>query len=718
MANSSNPSIRLRSWVLAGLLLPLCGRGEKSLGDLTGPWQLFLDDHLIASKENVARKYHAFEKHPGNPIMVVDQPWEHNVINCTTVLPNEERTGFRMWYYCWSHRDTDPDGSHALYATSPDGIKWEKPKLGLIEWKVNHSTENNMVGAGSSVLHTPDDPDPARRYKAIGPGHYMFKASPDGLHWSELSRKPVFSAGDTGHVFWDPLTKKYRGYAKVNALVSGQRRRAIGFSEDTTFEEWAPLRLIMASDDFDDRWTKPGSVQRTHFYNCPVMVYQNLYLGFMMVYRAEDDEGYFHGPIFVELVTSRDGVHWLREEGERPPLLVCGPERAFDHGMVTVCSLLAVGDQLRIYYAGYDGLHDYLPFHSAIGVATLRKDGFASLDGGDNPGTVTTKRLKGLKGKLHLNCQAAGGLLQVEVLDAKGRVIPGYGRKDFNEPRGDGVDQIVSWNGHEELPAEKGALRLRFHLKNVSLFSFMAGDGVEVLDESSGPPLAALFTFEGDGGRRGANKLSDDGKHELRFLGTSKLDREPKNAAFGNQSVTVHSPWRPKNTLQITATANLGTRFTLAVMARSEDNKLARLFSSYNGNKPVGTAELVFDCDPSGKISSGLRLIAKGIPVLSKPVSFADGKYHHLAVTYDDGHVRFYLDGADAGESWLPGGAPLAMARDLLVGEDAELGSDEQFVGNLDDILVLGRVLGGDDVKSLAAKGAAEFFKLTSGDKK
>ena len=30
----------------------------------------------------------------------------------------------------------------------------------------------------------------------------------------------------------------------------------------------------------------------------------------------------------------------------------------------------------------------------------------------------------------------------------------------------------------------------------------------------------------------------------------------------------------------------------------------------------------------------------------------------------------------------------------------------------------MGRVLGGDDVKSLAAKGAAEFFKLTSGDKK
>lgn len=683
---------------------------EKPLGDLTGPWQLFLDDHVVASKDNVVRKYHAFQKHPANPIMVVDQPWEHNVINCTTVLPAEDHSGFRMWYYCWSHRDKDPDGSHALYATSKDGIKWEKPKLGLKEWKVNGSKENNIIGGGSSVLHTPDDPDPARRYKSIGPGGYMFKASPDGINWEPLSKRPIFSAGDTGHVFWDPLTKKYRGYAKVNALVSGQRRRAIGFSEDTTFEDWSPLRLIMAPDDVDDRWTRPGSVQRTHFYNCPMTVYQNIYLGFMMVYRAEDDEGYFHGPMFVELVTSRDGIHWLREEGERPPLLPCGPERAFDHGMVTACSLLMVGDQLRLYYAGYDGLHDYLPFHSAIGLATLRRDGFASLDGGDNPGSVTTKRLKGLKGKLHLNCEAGGGLLQVEVLDAKGRVIPGYGRKDFNEPRGDGVDQVVTWAKHDELPADQSPLRLRFHLKNASLYSFMAGEAVEVLEEPAGPPLAALFTFEGDGGKRAANKLAADGRHELRFLGTSKIDREDKNAAFGSQSVTVHSPWRPNNTLQITGTKELGPRFSLALMAKNEANKPARLFSSYNGNKPVGTSELVFDCDPNAKVLPGLRLIVKGIPVASKPVAFADGKYHHLCVTYDDGHVQYYLDGENVGENWLPGGAPVTMVRDLLVGEDAELGSDEQFTGNMDDILVLGRVLLAEEIKLIASKGAAEFF--------
>jgi len=700
--------------IILSLLTPWAAVAEKSVGDLTGPWQLFVDDYLIKWKDNVVRTYHPFKKYANNPVMVTDQPWEHNVIACMTVLPDEDGSGYRMWYYCWTIRE-DPDHSRWLYATSEDGIHWQKPKLGLMPWAVNGSKENNMVAAGGSVMHTPNDPDPARRYKAIAPSKYMFSASPDGIHWKPLSKEKAFSAGDTGRVMWDPLTQMYRGYAKVGGPTGGLRRRAIGYSEGTGYESWPKMRLIMAPDDFDDRWVKPGSVQRTHFYNCPVIAYQNMYLGFLMIYRAEDDEGYFHGPIFVELVTSRDGVHWLREEGERPPILPCGPEPSWDHGMVFASSLLVVGDEMRLYYSGYDGYHDYLPFHSSIGLATLRKDGFVSLDGGDNPGEVTTKRLQGLRGKLHVNCQASAGLLQVEVLDANGKVLPGYKKMECNEPRGDGADQIVTWAEHDELPAGDEPLRLRFFLKNVSLYSFKADGPIEVLDEPARPPLAALFTFEHDNGRQANNKVSSDGEHVLRFLGTSRIDREQANAAFGNQSVAVASRWRPLNTLQISGTSDLGTHFTLAVMAKSDDNQPARLFSSYNGNKPVNSSELVFDCDPRGKVLSGLRLIGKGIPVMSKPVKFTDNKYHHLCVTYDDGHVRFYLDGDDVGEEWLPGGKPVTMARDLLVGEDAELGSDEQFNGNMDDIVVLGRVLSSEEVKQLAIKGGEVFFSVGNG---
>jgi hypothetical protein len=285
---------------------------------------------------------------------------------------------------------------------------------------------------------------------------------------------------------------------------------------------------------------------------------------------------------------------------------------------------------------------------------------------------------------------------------------------ECNEPRGDGVDQVVTWHQHEELPAGDAPVRLRFHLKNASLYAFKADGPIEVLDEPAPPPLAALFTFEGTGGRKIPNSLSADGSPRLIFLGTSKIDRKAENAAFGSQSVAVASPWRPRNTLQITGTSNaLGTHFTLALMARSLDNQPARLFSACSGKGPVNTSELLFDYDPAGKALAGLRFIAKGIPVMSKPVSLGDKKYHHLAVAYDDGHVRFYVDGEDAGEAWLPNGAPVRLARDLLVGEDAELGGDEQFNGNMDDILVLGRALAAVDVKQLAARGGAAFFART-----
>lgn len=692
---------------------------DKPLGDLTGPWELVLDDHLVASKDGITRTYHPFKKHPGNPIIVSDQPWEGGMIRVNGVLPNEAGNGYRMWYSCWAP-SKDPEKGHALYALSQDGLRWDKPKLGLNPWMVTGSKENNIIDGGGWVMHTPDDPDPARRYKSVGSkaSNYYFKFSPDGINWKSGSRGKIFSAGDTCRVMWDSLAGKYRGFAKMNATVGGLRRRAVGYSEGTGVESWPALRLVMAPDDLDDRWVKPGSIQRTHFYVCPVVAYQNMYLGFLAIFRAEDEEGYFHGPIFVELVTSRDGVHWLREEGDRPPILDCGPAPSWDHGMISVASLLVVGNEMRLYYAGYDGMHDYLPFHAAIGVATLRKDGFASLDGGDNPGTVTTKRLKGLRGKLRLNCEAGAGLLQVEVLDAKGGVLPGYRKQECHEPRGDGVDQVVTWLEHDELPAGDAPLRLRFHLKNTSLYAFKGDGRIEALDEPAPTPMAALFTFEGDGGKKIPNKLSADGSYRLNFLGTSKVDRDPANAAFGSQSVAVASPWRPLNTLQITGTSNaLGTHFTLALMAKSSDNQPARLFSAYNGNKPVNTSELVFDYDPSGKLLAGLRLIAKGIPVMSRPLSLADKKYHHLAVTYDDGHVRFYVDGADAGEAWLPNGAPVKLARDLRLGEDAELGSDEQFSGNMDDILVLGRVLAAEDIKLLAQKGAEVFFAKTNPSK-
>jgi hypothetical protein len=367
-----------------------------------------------------------------------------------------------------------------------------------------------------------------------------------------------------------------------------------------------------------------------------------------------------------------------------------------------------------MYYTGYDGPHDTFPFRSFIGVATLRRDGFASLDADDTPGELTTKRIQGARGPLQVNCDAKRGSLKVEVLDANGKVLPGYTRDDCDAITGDHIRRVITWRDKKELPGNADSIRLRFVVQNGSLYSFMPGEGVKIIDEPAGPELAVLYTFEDKNGGPRSDKLTADGAQELSVLGTSKIEWKAENSAFGQHGMVIGSPWRPINTVKIAGTTQLGTHFTLAAMVKSDDNKYARLFSAADGRTPVNCSELAFEFDPSGKVIDGLRLYCKGMPIDSEHVTFADKKYHHLAVVYDDGPVRFYLDGKAIGEQWIPGGAPVVLKRDLLIGEHASLGScPAQLVGRVDDVVILGRALSADEVAALASKGAETYLATT-----
>ncbi len=694
----------------------------RSLNDLTGPWQLFVDDHLVANKEKVVRKYHAFEKDPGNPLLKADKPWEgNNVYVYGTVLPNESGPGYRMWYHALPEKKGD-DAYRLLYATSKDGLRWDKPNLGIVEYQ--GSKDNNIfIRRGKrdhilSVIHTPWERDPAHRYLMInfdgdisgGGSGYMAAWSGDGIHWTNAADKPVFAkGGDVGQFLYDFHRGEYVGYVKNSATVSGMRRRAVGRTATKDPVKWPDPSLVIVPDSFDDRWAK--GIQRTSFYGLSAFAYETMYLGFLWVFRAIDEtEGYFDGPIFCELVSSRDGVNWLRQEGDRAPVLDVGSDKAWDRGMVfTATQPLVVGEQLWLYYGGTDGLHaGREPWHSGIGLATLRKDGFASLDATDGVGTVTTKCLLHAKGMLGVNCAATGGSVRVEVLTADGKVVPGYGRADCNAITNDTVNAVMSWKQRKELPSGM-PIRLRFVLERASLYSFTAGENVRVRDEPDRPPLSVLLTFE-DGWK---DSLAADGEQNTKRHGDMRTVSEAENVAFGKAAVCVGSEFSPLQTLEIKGTQNLGTSFTLAMMARSKDNRHARLLSSYDDYGPVKSTELVFDCDPTGKRLNGLRLICKGIEIASKPVRFDDGKYHHLAVTYEEGKTVFYLDGVEVGGGSIPGGEPIAMERDLRVGEDSEHANEQQFRGHMDDVLVYGRALTAAEIKAITTRGAEVFFKVS-----
>ncbi len=463
---------------------------QRSLGDLSGPWQLLVDDHSIEGKTAVTRTYHPFEKYAGNPVLLPTEAWEDSVTYIYgTVLPAEDTSGYRMWYHTLRPEDTDNDGSNILYATSPDGVNWTKPNLGIRSW--HGSTANNMIfvrpgqSGITSVLHTPWNADPDRQYTLMNfdIGGYWGAYSPDGIHTFDLPNNPVITdGGDVGQFMWDPFVQQFRGYVKLNSYVNGLKRRSVGHSTTAAIESWPPLALILEPDTFDDRWVPAGTVQRTHMYGMSVFAYESMYLGFLWIFRATDVDGYYIGPVYAELVSSRDAVNWKREEGDRPPILPLGAPGQWDDGQLyTAIAPVFNGNTLMVYYGACDNVHGYATklLNCAIGLATLRKDGFVSLDAGPSGGSVSTKSLVGASGPLHVNYKATAGQLAVEVLDSSDAVIPGYSESECIPLQGDSIDEVVTWQTHTQVPEDLGPIRLRFILQNASLYSYMVGEIVD-----------------------------------------------------------------------------------------------------------------------------------------------------------------------------------------------------------------------------------------------
>lgn len=711
---------------MALAIVALAGQAkEKPRGsDLSGPWQLFVDDYLVAQAEGVARVYHAFEKHPGNPVQGIQKYGGRG-----TALLAEDGAGYRLW--CSGGKN---------HYVSADGLTWDRP--------VRPVRETQDSQGCCSVIHTPWESDPAQRFKMVslayveslrkdkldkGGGWYGW-VSPDGLHWTSTQRAPLFrDRSDVGKFGWDAHRQRYFGTPKIWTNVRGHLRRCIGLSASPQFDApWPAAQLMLVPDSLDDAWARSPE-QHTQFYGLSAFAYESIYLGLLEVFRVTD--GINDGTIHIELVTSRDGVRWDRLPGERRPILPVGPPGAWDAGMIkTPSQPIVEGDQIKLFYGANNQTHGFgRSYHETAGraaeradgtgLATLRKDGFASLDAGAAPGTITTVPLPGARGPLAINYRAReGGWIKVEVLDVSGNVLRGYSKDECPALTGDSVNAAVKWREFGALPAERRVVRLRFVLRNASLYSFNAGDTVRV--ERRRPELAALYTFES---QTTSDELTEDGAQGLFLQNAVKVDRDKHNAAFGNASVAFRGDdaGRPAK-LEIDQTFRLDERFTLAAMVKPAATGRMRLFSAWDPypvrvNEPpyqregvFGTKELILDFDAAkGDANGRLRLAVQGREVSARG-AIQPGQYHHVAATYDDGAVSLYLDGQRIGGGRVPGGEVTLLAN-LRVGGDlgpmstraAGLNNGAQLIGNVDDVVVLGRALSADDIRALRLQGTA-----------
>ena len=182
------------------------------------------------------------------------------------------------------------------------------------------------------------------------------------------------------------------------------------------------------------------------------------------------------GLINFYIGTSRDGASWdLSSVYADKPLIPGGPEGSFDKaGVSPFAQPVTWQDRHWLYYGGMDKGHKNKEDQMAIGLATLRLDGFVSLSADNRPGAVTTRPFKLEGSKLEVNVDASQGWVCVEVLDSAGQPIPGFAGTDCRHIKG--VDKLrlePKWKSHAALDALKDReVRLRFHLQNAHLYAF------------------------------------------------------------------------------------------------------------------------------------------------------------------------------------------------------------------------------------------------------
>lgn len=468
---------------------------DARLHDVGTLSQLFIDDFLVASSAGLALRQHQARKHPANPLLVADQPWEHRWVQIYGDVVYDESEGrFRMWYLT-DTGDLFPERSNTCLATSTDGIRWEKPLIGTVPSRTGVRTNVVMKSVEiASVIHDPADPDPSRRYKAIcwidsGPDRgALTMVSPDGLAWRRYSPGRIFDCSDVVTGFRDPRSGRYVALLKVFAEIGGVRRRVFDVSTSTDFLNWSRPEPALRPDARDDAGSEvrierirdllqgapddPAAL-RTEFYGSGFHAAESCIVGFPWIFTINRETGPHSksnlGCIDVQLAVSRDFRHW-----ERPFRTSCLPQErgAWDEGMVvTQAQAVRFGDEVRLYYAGMNHAHGMPKQGGGIGLAVWTRDRFASRDAAGEPGELTTVPLVFGGDRLEVNAQvgAAGGLT-VEPLDPDGRPIAGFGA---SEPlRGDSLRHAVAWRAGQIAALRGRPLRLRFRLQRASLFAF------------------------------------------------------------------------------------------------------------------------------------------------------------------------------------------------------------------------------------------------------
>jgi hypothetical protein len=466
-----------------------------------------------------------------NPLIEGEMPWDSGGVGIHGSVFKDPMNGkWKAYLVCTTSEEPSNDwpkpwGTNqgrkrrlCLYE-STDGVHWKRPELTEVPFE-DHKTTNILfplhdgTSAYSSIMTDPSDH--AAPYKMYllretslegkppkGDSGYYFYASQDGHKW-HLTGGPVADPmkGDLSffyrikpdeYVAYYRLGAKLRPTDQVPSYESTPRRsiyRAVS-KDGVTWEQDKSMELT--ADELDHRDTQYQEL-------VPLRVADGYLATVTMYHPLSQTQD-------VRIAASHDGSHWWFPD--RRAALPNAPLGDYGGGMIWQSqNLIAQDGKIYMYYGAAEGTHrqisdslapskdvaflqtvidspdEFLPFNTALCRASWQYDRLYALissAGGPTVGTAVTKS-QNLGGKeLRVNIvtrpakkvSVAGfdeGYLQVELLGADDKPLPGFTRKDCKQLVGDHRSLEVKWSGGDRAPKE--AMKAKFYLKRVFVYGF------------------------------------------------------------------------------------------------------------------------------------------------------------------------------------------------------------------------------------------------------
>jgi hypothetical protein len=478
--------------------------------DIGSRRELFVDSTLVGKLKTAS--LHLHEPEAREIVFEHNTPWEGQFSLYHTIIQDGGR--YLLYYRGWQE-PTDP----VVYcvAESRDGVHFERPQLGLCDWK--GSTANNIILDCEPYTHTfapfidakPGIPA-SERFKAFSRGMSEKDAqgkrkcwlcgfcSEDGIHWKKMEGEPIISDGvfDSQNVgFWSEAEGQYVAYYRTFSRTEGMEETNTGPTTTAT-----QLRRIKRATSADFLNWKPGVVmdyrqgkqqapaeefyinQTRPYFRAP-HIYVALPARFMAHRQAiTNEEAEAIGVYQTQRSACSDAVFMTTRPGntyyDRTFMEALIKPRVGASHWSARCNYPVDG----VVQTDTDEMSLYVDEHYAqpgnqVRRYSLRLDGFVSVRAPHSGGELLTEPLVFTGEELELNyATSAAGSLRVEIRDPQSGPIPGYTLRESVDVFGNHVAGRAAWKQGCGVGALAGRpVQLRFVMRDADLYSlrFVAG---------------------------------------------------------------------------------------------------------------------------------------------------------------------------------------------------------------------------------------------------